>query len=1032
MDLTYNSLALHELGEVIVIDQHREYEGGESPQRAKVTFNVVVNLFERAFADNYDLVKKVRAKLKTQHGQLTWKDSETDTVWVDQTATVLSENLPEDPNGWGEYFQQIRIAFQFYEHDVLSQNLVLLFTPTRATDTGEHVTLGRVTGWREELVTDRYSDLRSVRRHTGGRVTASGQFFGNPLASLADRRVSLLAQKEAMLAALNSADGSLSYGPGGLAFNRTVKAESFSAEVDQASNAIAWSAVFTYTLFPGDEADYFLVEYTAEQRDGNTGEQFLAVSGEINAATEGAARAHLEELTLVITRSYGYYSNGQELNKNSTAHQVEADADGNSFLRLNFSFEYRRFRTDNTTLTFVKTGSATPQVLGNVVQYEQKYSARRFSDMRSQRQHAGGMITASGTWLHAKPHSDLEVRRKALLQIEKKMLAEVNGADGTLVFGNHFNGVVRVDEFTAKINQAITGIDWSISVSYSLFPNEPGYATVEFNVSNRENVEDGDATMLFSGKITAQDRLAAITKLDQLRETVLAANSYTLAQRLRAEGVSQHVFANGDKTSGLSASEEADGTTFLEYNFTEEYRKRMTGLVGTTLRRSEAEDVKAGFVIITYSGTVTASGSTVDAAYATALAKARELGEGKGDFPVRSQITFDQRQTRAETGGTENVKEFVRLEFSFEYQSKATRIYFEYALATNYETFGLDEQTLSGFITGPGQSAVETVYVDFIRPQFNDFVRHGERITDSQQVLGGDDARVTQFVRRDFSLSCHLPKPENSVAIRYGIDTARNYASLEQMITVEGSVFAASETMAKAAMQALLDGQQFGSPVTERFHQDREYAPSPLLADANAFLKFDFNVSYAQRLTGVTGVLECAVTESVTYSGTRWVAQPLPRTAPGVGGISIVQDCGVEPGRRSVRGSVTAATYAAAKAWADAQRSLLTGDIDGNHYPQPEVLEPAYEFVPRIEGVVRGGGSNVRVVRLSFTFDEILPNYPYGTTPAPPPEPLLVPASLTPRIGYVYNETTKRWHKIRARNNADGVVEEFLDEVGVL
>jgi hypothetical protein len=52
-------------------------------------------------------------------------------------------------------------------------------------------------------------------------------------------------------------------------------------------------------------------------------------------------------------------------------------------------------------------------------------------------------------------------------------------------------------------------------------------------------------------------------------------------------------------------------------------------------------------------------------------------------------------------------------------------------------------------------------------------------------------------------------------------------------------------------------------------------------------------------------------------------------------------------------------------------KELLVGT-----YPQPEEWDWDYEFVPRIQGIVKGSNPNVRLYKLSFTFAEILPNYP--------------------------------------------------------
>jgi len=73
--------------------------------------------------------------------------------------------------------------------------------------------------------------------------------------------------------------------------------------------------------------------------------------------------------------------------------------------------------------------------------------------------------------------------------------------------------------------------------------------------------------------------------------------------------------------------------------------------------------------------------------------------------------------------------------------------------------------------------------------------------------------------------------------------------------------------------------------------------------------------------------------------------------------VSIMQDAGIVAGTRSVRGSVTAASQAAAVGWALQQGALLTGDDDGSYYPQPEEIETEFEFVPL---------TNAMVVHLKF------------------------------------------------------------------
>jgi hypothetical protein len=107
------------------------------------------------------------------------------------------------------------------------------------------------------------------------------------------------------------------------------------------------------------------------------------------------------------------------------------------------------------------------------------------------------------------------------------------------------------------------------------------------------------------------------------------------------------------------------------------------------------------------------------------------------------------------------------------------------------------------------------------------------------------------------------------------------------------------------------------------------------------------------------------------------VVQPIPRAPDGTGGISIIQDGGIQEGGRVIRGSVTAADRATAEAWARRHRAMLVGP-----YYLPERWSTDFEFVPRVDGVAvdglngQGSTSNVRVHRVDFTFAEILNNAP--------------------------------------------------------
>ncbi len=964
MQLIYNSFALHNLGD-FTVSQEREYEG-DSPQRARVTFKVKVELFETSYADNYDLLEQLRVALRTQHAELQWTNTEVDRDYVKQTARLVSENLPEE---WGEYYQTVELVFEFFDHSLTTNNLPLVFT---AAGSSTPLTLTHVTKWTETTVVERFSPLHSERARSERKLAVSGIILGDLSLSLAARRAALKAKKDA-LDQLDSKEGVLQFGTGVTEFfNRTVRVDEITAEVDEATDKLAYSFSAHYIRFPV-ESNYATVELDANERDANTGEQFLELSGRILATDEATARAKLAAMRVVMLAQYGY-SEAQPLRQDTVAKQLSANEDGDAFLELTFNHEFRKWRATNGAATFLRTGGSSPVGLDNVRLWTLDYSRRDFNELRSQRQAAGGRIDASGTF-KGDPSLSESARRTALIAQAVALEAEINHADGTLVYGA-ISKVVRVQNFRAEVNQAITGIDWSLTASYTNFPDEAGYATTEFSVTQRAGVEDGDAFLLFAGRILAPDETLARAKLTALRATVLAGYSYSIEQQLRQESSAASVYANGDKTAGLSAHETVDGTTFTELTFSEEYRKRNASLVNWTLRTSAADDTASGLIATTYSGYVIASGSTVNNAYTAALAQAQTLGAGKEStvggnaFLKRQQINWEKRQTQAS-----NAEEFVRLEFSYEYQSKIAtgRAYLEVTSDSVVDPFGVNTESVSGFVVAVDFSTAQSIYLAQVRDAYNGLNIRGERTSQAKvmaQIPGG--SFTTQQIRLDFSFQIYTVKASGKISYRYGISITRDFLSLEKSTRVHGSVFAESKSAAETALDTLLAGLTPGSQLRSERNEDREYTSD----SADVFVKLDFDEAYVAALTGVSGLLEMKLSEKVQYSGPRWVVQPTLEDGTGAGGYDVPQSVSKVSGNRRVEGYVSGADRTECEAWARLQRALLTGDADGGHYPQPPELDADFEFVPRIDGIAAGSSANVRLYRVSFAYAEILPNYP--------------------------------------------------------
>ena len=277
MKVAYNNFALSDLGEV-TLKQKREFEGGggatgdQAPQRAKVVLEIKLMLFERCYADNYALLNLAKAALAMPNAQLLWQNEDSGETYVNQTATLASADLPEE---WGTYFQELNLSFFYYENlDTTAQNLPLTFLIEGAT---APITFDHVTGWTEGASVERFSTLRKHRRETRGKLDVKGLILGDPTQSLTDRRTALAAKVVALRAAMNSAEGQLTFGTGGQQmFAGAVRITDFKADVNQAIAQIEYSFSATYTLFP-DEENYATVEATIAETDNLSGEVTLTV-----------------------------------------------------------------------------------------------------------------------------------------------------------------------------------------------------------------------------------------------------------------------------------------------------------------------------------------------------------------------------------------------------------------------------------------------------------------------------------------------------------------------------------------------------------------------------------------------------------------------------------------------------------------------------------------------------------------------------------------------------------------------------------
>ncbi len=295
----------------------------------------------------------------------------------------------------------------------------------------------------------------------------------------------------------------------------------------------------------------------------------------------------------------------------------------------------------------------------------------------------------------------------------------------------------------------------------------------------------------------------------------------------------------------------------------------------------------------------------------------------------------------------------------------------------NRDTFGVDVETCSGFIAARDQATMQTLYAELVLPLYEGRLVNSEQTgfsqTQNQTAAGWNE----QDMRMEFNIQVYSPKLAGELGMKYSVEVTRDFLTLEMRTALEGSSFAQDRPTADAAVSALMAALNFGTSVRSQRHEDRETTqPGSGIGTTDVMLKLNFQEDFVGAVTGQAGVNEMKLTEKVVYSETRWSVQSLPFEMDGSGGVSIPQPSGVEPGGRTVSGSVTAGTLATAQAWAVAQRALLTGDMLGGSYPRQEEWETDYEFVPRIDGIPTGDTANVRLYRVNFQFGEILPLYP--------------------------------------------------------
>jgi hypothetical protein len=517
------------------------------------------------------------------------------------------------------------------------------------------------------------------------------------------------------------------------------------------------------------------------------------------------------------------------------------------------------------------------------------------------------------------------------------------------------------------LNRLKNCVEWSLSAGFTRFPNESDYALCEFQLTTRENKIEGTVILVLSGRIGAPSPEAAREKLGRLRGQLIPSGYVQISDNADDHRI------DCEQNHSSPDQDQGDGPSYIQLTFNEEWQKTAGDVLTWTLRISDDDDVKSCFIRTTYAGTVQAKAGSIADAFTTAKAKAQDLGDGKYPFQIRSNITENERLFQTSGGVV-----FVTVEFSYEYQRKGDKTYTEVTSELSVDTFGLTTENVSGTIVAPTLAAAQAAYNTNIRntTAYADALILNERTpTLAQQRLADG---TTELDRQDerFAFSFQVLRAKTATSMSYTIEPHSDLQTLEKKTVVRGTIRAASKDAANAFLDQFLNGL---GDLGKKLESDRpvEYQRGPAVngtGNPEVFIALHFTETFIALLTGVSGILECEVTEQIQYSGDRIVEKPIPD------GVSIMQKVGIVPGRRVVNARAVATTETAALTWVKKMRTqLLTGTgANAEKYEAPPQVSTTFRFLPQTDGTPRGNGANVRLYECQGTFTETLPEYGYN------------------------------------------------------
>lgn len=619
--------------------------------------------------------------------------------------------------------------------------------------------------------------------------------------------------------------------------------------------------------------------------------------------------------------------------------------------------------------TYRRTGSTGPAIhLGDIDDFRDTYNTELMNRMRGIAEYIGGRVSVQGV-IKADTTKTLEQRRADLRTAYAQLKRElVRGREGRLIYANHtllaeqpgsalFDEVIRVVDFSPRLDLTHNRIEYSLSGTFTRYPNELDYAVATYRVQRVKRHEDGSDRMVISGRIGAPTEVLARARLAQIRTGATAGGLWVLAnEEGEPEIISSH------QNSGAAAEPQGDGEAFVQLSFTDTYLKHTGGIVRWAVNLQTSDSAQAGYLRLTKSGEVLAFGVNLNEAYLAGVEKVQELAANPGVYPLSSSITFASRQYH--TDG----KVFVPLQFSYEYLTRSSAVHHEVTGVRQENRFGDTVEVISGTIQAPTLAVAEDEY-DSLKHALagTALLLEERRPTHRYQATGG----ITLGGPFDFSFTVHRDK--TSASVLYRVTPEEDVVNMTVITRVSGTCWAATEAAANTAVNNLITnlgsiGQRVRRARTPTRRQGRNVDGN---ADVTAFFGLDFDEVYERALTGINGVLQSECSETLRYSGARNIEKPI------VDGVSVIQRTGTSAGRRTVQFTVRATTEQGCQAFASLARArLLVGDGTNVQYEDPPEITKRFKFPGRVSGVPRGDGANCCYFEWSGQFSEIVVSLP--------------------------------------------------------